>query len=96
MLKPEGERRPTNSTSTALNPNPPSLNFVVMAKKPPASPISAAPGAINHPSTFLGTPWTPKPDPNAGASLPGLTEYSDELCGSDSPRAEGLGFSRYV
>jgi hypothetical protein len=61
---------------------------------------ASAPGAVtvppHHPHMTLGTTWTPRPDPNADATLPGLTEYSDELCGADSPRARGLGFSRYV
>jgi hypothetical protein len=61
---------------------------------------ASAPGTVTVPQTgnhfTLGAPWAPMPDPNGGTSLPGLTEYSDELCGSDSPRARGLGFSRYV
>jgi hypothetical protein len=65
-------------------------------KQPAGSSSAASPGAVKHPDTYLGAPWTPRPDANAATTLPGLTEYSDELCGSDSPRAHGLGFSRYV
>jgi hypothetical protein len=61
---------------------------------------ASAPGSVTVPPydnhDTLGTPWAPMPNPNGGTALPGLTEQGDELCGSDSPRARGLGFSRYV